>query len=186
MIAYKRDVAESLHGFVAELDARLGHGDDMTPMFGITEADRLRMSREDDEALAELARITHARAIADNGKDNAAGHLDLKIRERRAAMWGYDSLVRFDMVQVTEAKRPTSFEVAFSGPSCCTARCAGRKTLAEARPETVALAKQLHIQGISLRQISAALAARGYLTSNRKPYVASSMQRMLEQRKRLP
>ena len=58
--------------------------DDMTPMFGITEADRLRVFREDDEALAELARITHARAIADNGKDNAAGHLDLKIRERRA------------------------------------------------------------------------------------------------------
>jgi len=85
--------------------------DDMTPMFGITEADRLRVFREDDEALAELVRITHARAIADNGKDNAAGHLDLKIRERRAAMWGYDSSVRFDMVQVTEAKRPTSFEV---------------------------------------------------------------------------
>jgi len=42
--------------------------DDMTPMFGITEADRLRVFREDDEALAELARITHARAIADNGK----------------------------------------------------------------------------------------------------------------------
>ena len=26
MLAYERDVAESLHGFVAELDARLGHG----------------------------------------------------------------------------------------------------------------------------------------------------------------
>jgi hypothetical protein len=26
-------------------------------------------------------------------------------------MWGYDSPVRFDMVQVTEAKRPSSFEV---------------------------------------------------------------------------
>src|SRR5215813_2954250 len=30
----------------------------------------------------------------------------------------------------------------------------GRKTLAEARPETVALAKQLHAQGLSLRRIS--------------------------------
>ena len=85
--------------------------DDMTPMFGITEADRLRVFREDDEALAELAQITHARAIADGGKDNAAGHLDLKIRERRAAMWGYDSPVRFDMVQVEEAKRPSSYEM---------------------------------------------------------------------------
>jgi hypothetical protein len=85
--------------------------DDMTPMFEITAADRLRVFREDDEALAELARITHTRAIADGGKDNAAGHLDLKIRERRAAMWGYDSPVRFDMVQVEEAKRPSSFEM---------------------------------------------------------------------------
>ena len=84
--------------------------DDMTPMFGITAADRLRVFREDDEALAELAQITHARAIANGGKDNAAGHLDLKIRERRAAMWGYDSPVRFDMVQVEEAKRPSSYE----------------------------------------------------------------------------
>ena len=70
----------------------------------------MRVFREDDEALAELAQITHARAIANGGKDNAAGHLDLKIRERRAAMWGYDSPVRFDMVQVEEAKRPSSFD----------------------------------------------------------------------------
>ena len=76
----------------------------------ITAEDRLRVFREDDEALAELAEITHKRAIADGGKDNAAGHLDLKIRERRAAMWGYDSPVRFDMVQVDQHKRPTSFE----------------------------------------------------------------------------
>ena len=85
--------------------------DDMTPMFEITEADRLRVFHEDDEALAELAQITHTRAIADGGKDNAAGHLDLKIRERRAAMWGYDSPVRFDMVQVQEHKRPSSYEM---------------------------------------------------------------------------
>src|SRR5262249_284129 len=85
--------------------------DDMTPMFGIIAADRLRVFREDDEALAELAQITHARAIADGGKDNAAGHLDLKIRERRAAMWGYDSPVRYDMVRVTEVERPSSFDM---------------------------------------------------------------------------
>ena len=31
--------------------------------------------------------------------------------ERRAAMWGHDSPVRFDMVQVTESKRPSSYEM---------------------------------------------------------------------------
>ena len=45
----------------------------LTPMVEITTTDRLRVFREDDEALAELAQITHARAIADGGKDNAAG-----------------------------------------------------------------------------------------------------------------
>jgi hypothetical protein len=85
--------------------------DDTTSILEITEADRLRVFREDDEALAELARITHTRAIAEGGKDNAAGHLDLKIRERRAAMWGYDSPVRFDMVQVTESKQPSEHEM---------------------------------------------------------------------------
>src|SRR5262245_59621272 len=84
--------------------------DDTTPKLEITEADRLRIFREDDEALAELARVTHARAIADDGKDNAACHLDLKIRQRRAAMWGYDSPTRYDMVRVTEVERPSSYE----------------------------------------------------------------------------
>ena len=41
----------------------------------------------------------------------AAGSLEVRIRERRAAMWGYDSPQRFDMVQVTEGEGPSSFEV---------------------------------------------------------------------------
>src|SRR5262249_62349632 len=85
--------------------------DDITPVFEITEADRLRVFHEYGVALAELARMTHARAMAAGGKANAAGHRDLKIRERRAAMWGYDSPVRFDMVQVQEHKRPSSYEM---------------------------------------------------------------------------
>jgi DNA invertase Pin-like site-specific DNA recombinase len=65
----------------------------------------------------------------------------------------------------------------------------GRKSYAKARPETVALAKQLHEQGLSYRRISAELAARGHLTGgddgqrrgkSRKPYAASAIQRMLE------
>ena len=112
--------------------------DDMTPMFEITEADRLRVFREDDEALAELARITHTRAIADGGKDNAAGHLDLKIRERRAAMWGYDSPVRFDMVQVQVHKQPSSFEMI---------EAAINRVVAEAPPAQRAVIKRMEELG---------------------------------------
>jgi hypothetical protein len=60
-----------------------------------------------------------------------------------------------------------------------TGKCGGRKTYAEARPDVVLLAKQMHDQGMSLRKISAELAARGYVTAGGKPYVASAVQTML-------
>ena len=50
---------------------------------------------------------------------------------------------------------------------------------AEARAEVVAIARELHGQRISLRKISAALAARGYVTAGGKPYVATAVQAML-------
>jgi DNA invertase Pin-like site-specific DNA recombinase len=60
-----------------------------------------------------------------------------------------------------------------------TGKCGGRKTYAEARPEVVALAREMHGQRMSLRKISAALAARGYMTATGKPYVASAVQAMV-------
>ena len=59
------------------------------------------------------------------------------------------------------------------------AKLGGRKTYAEARPDVVLLAKQMHVDGMSLRDISAALAEQGYLTSGGKPYVASAVRAML-------
>src|SRR5260370_2060570 len=59
-------------------------------------------------------------------------------------------------------------------------KCGGRKSYAEARPEVVALAKELSEQGMSYRKISAELAARDHLTAGGKPYVASAVQSMLE------
>jgi DNA invertase Pin-like site-specific DNA recombinase len=55
----------------------------------------------------------------------------------------------------------------------------GRKGYAEAMPETVALARQLHAEGLSYRKISAALAEQGHVTANGKPHVASAIQKML-------
>ena len=60
-----------------------------------------------------------------------------------------------------------------------TGKCGGRKTYAEARPDVVLLAKQMHDDGMSLRDISAALAEQGYLTAGGRPYVASAVQAML-------
>jgi DNA invertase Pin-like site-specific DNA recombinase len=61
-----------------------------------------------------------------------------------------------------------------------TGKCGGRKSYAEAKPQVVALAKEMSEQGISYRRISAELAARNYLTAGGKPYVASAVQSMLE------
>jgi DNA invertase Pin-like site-specific DNA recombinase len=60
-----------------------------------------------------------------------------------------------------------------------TGKCGGRKSYAEARPEVVALAKEMRERRMSLRKISAALAAQGYMTATGKPYVASAVQAML-------
>jgi DNA invertase Pin-like site-specific DNA recombinase len=60
-----------------------------------------------------------------------------------------------------------------------TGKCEGRRSYGEARSDVVTLAKQLHEQGMSLRKISAELAARGYLTANGKPHAASAVQSML-------
>ena len=60
-----------------------------------------------------------------------------------------------------------------------TGRCEGRKSYAEARPETVALVKQLEAEGLSYRKIATELAARGHVTSGGKPHVASAIQKML-------
>jgi hypothetical protein len=43
----------------------------------------------------------------------------------------------------------------------------------------VALATDLHAQGLSYRQISAEMAVRGHVTRMGKPHVASAVQKML-------
>jgi DNA invertase Pin-like site-specific DNA recombinase len=60
-----------------------------------------------------------------------------------------------------------------------TGKCGGRKSYAEARPEVVALAKELSGQRMSYRKISAELASRGHTTATGRPYVASAVQAML-------
>ena len=61
-------------------------------------------------------------------------------------------------------------------------RGTGRWRYNEARPEVVALARELHSQRLSLRKISAALAAQGHVTGGGKPYTASAVQTMLHRK----
>jgi DNA invertase Pin-like site-specific DNA recombinase len=64
-------------------------------------------------------------------------------------------------------------------------KCEGRKSHAERNPELVALAKRLHRQKpkggrMSLRAISAELAAQGFLNENGRPFAAASVRSMIE------
>lgn len=59
-------------------------------------------------------------------------------------------------------------------------RGTGRRRYDEARPEVVALARELQARGLSYRKISAALAVGGHLTGGGKPFAASAVQKMLE------
>lgn len=65
----------------------------------------------------------------------------------------------------------------------------GRKNYAELHPEVVTLAKRLHRYPVngrrrSLRDVSAALAEQGHLTSGGKPYAAAAVAKMLAQKNR--
>jgi DNA invertase Pin-like site-specific DNA recombinase len=63
-------------------------------------------------------------------------------------------------------------------------KCEGRKSLIEKRPDVVALARKLRRRApksgqLSLRAVSAQLAASGYLNERGKPYAAKSIASML-------
>ena len=55
--------------------------------------------------------------------------------------------------------------------------CEGRRSYADAMPQTVALAKQLRAEGPSYRKIATALA--GHVTRSGRAHVASAIQKML-------
>ena len=83
------------------------------------------------------------------------------------------------IAQFDKASLVAKLKAARDRKKAATGKCGGRRSYFEVRPDVVALAKELHAEGISLRKISAELAAQGRLTDGGKPYVASAVQAML-------
>jgi DNA invertase Pin-like site-specific DNA recombinase len=81
--------------------------------------------------------------------------------------------------QYEKARLVAKLKAARDRKKAATGKCGGRKSYAEAKPETVALAKELHRQRMSLRKISAALASQGHVTARGNPYVASAVHAMV-------
>ena len=70
---------------------------------------------------------------------------------------------------------------AYARKRALTGKCEGRKSYMERDPALVQAAKELSAQRprLSLRQISAVLAERGFVMTNGKPYPAMSVSNML-------
>jgi DNA invertase Pin-like site-specific DNA recombinase len=79
------------------------------------------------------------------------------------------------IAQFDKASLVAKLRAARERKKIATGKCGGRQSYDEARPEVVALAKELQSGGMSLRKISEELAARGHLTGGGKPYAASVM-----------
>jgi len=93
------------------------------------------------------------------------------LDQRQANAGSFAQLEKARLVAKLKAARDRKREA--------TGRCEGRKSYADAMPATVALAKQLHADGLSYRKISAELAAQGHVTGSGKHHVASAVQKML-------
>jgi hypothetical protein len=80
-----------------------------------------------------------------------------------------------------KARLVAKLKAARDAKKAVTGKCGGRKTYAERDPALAVAAKELSAQRprLSLRQISAALAERGFVTKGKTPYPAMSVSNML-------
>ena len=60
-----------------------------------------------------------------------------------------------------------------------TGKCGGRRTHFDVRPEVVRMARELRDTGATLRDVSAKLAAAGYLNEQGKPFAPKSIASMV-------
>jgi DNA invertase Pin-like site-specific DNA recombinase len=81
--------------------------------------------------------------------------------------------------QLEKARLVAKLRVARERKRAETGKCEGRRSYAAAVPQTVALAKQLHADGLSYRKIATALQQQGHVTGSGKAHVASAIQKML-------
>jgi DNA invertase Pin-like site-specific DNA recombinase len=110
------------------------------------------------------------RVLTANGDDLTVTDDHMKVAMRQIAG---------TFAQLEKARLVAKLKVARDRKRVAYGKCEGRKSHAEATPETVALAKQLHASGLSYRRIAAELAVRGHLTGSGKSHIASAIQKML-------
>jgi DNA invertase Pin-like site-specific DNA recombinase len=161
------DPIESRPGFAALLNRIDGNGVRVVLVEDASRFARDLMAQE--LGIGVLIKLG-MRVLTASGDDLTETNDHMKVAMRQIA-GTFAQLEKARLVAKLKAARDRKRELA--------GKCEGRKSYAEGMPATVALAKQLHAQGLSLRKISAALAEQGHVTASGKPHVASAVQKML-------
>jgi DNA invertase Pin-like site-specific DNA recombinase len=161
------DPIESRPGFAALLNRIDGNG---VRVVLVEDASRFARDLLAQELGIGLLTKLGMRVLAANGDDLTQTDDPMKVAMRQIA-GAFAQLEKARLVAKLRAARDRKREA--------NGKCEGRKGYAEAMPEAVALAKELHDQGMSYRKISAELFTRGHVTRTGKPHVASAIQKML-------
>lgn len=161
------DPIETRPGFAALLNRVEGNG---VRVVLVEDASRFARDLVAQELGIGLLIRLGMRVVVANGDDLTNTDDPVKVAMRQI-------VVAFS--QLEKARLVAKLKAARDRKKAETGRCEGRRSYAESMPGTVALAKQLHADGMSYRKISVALAAQGHVTGSGKPHVASAIQKML-------
>src|SRR5215472_12311465 len=162
------DPIESRPGFSALLDRIEGNGVKTVIVEDASRFARDLMTQE----LGILALIKRGMSVVTTSGDVLTDSSDPSRTMMRQIAGSFAQYEKARLVAKLKAARDRIREQ--------TGKCGGRKSYAEARPETVELAKQLRRDGHTFREIPSELAAQGHLTSRGKPYAVSAIQSMLD------
>jgi DNA invertase Pin-like site-specific DNA recombinase len=161
------DPIESRPGFSALLDRIEGNG-----VRTVIVEDASRFARDlVTQELGILALIKREVRVLTASGDDLTDSTDPSRKMMRQIAGSFAEYEKARLVIKLRAARQRKREA--------TGKCEGRKSYAEAMPQTVALAKALRAQGLSLRKIGAALAEQGHLTGGGKQHDAVAVSKML-------
>lgn len=162
------DPIESRPGFAALLARVEGNGVRVVIVEDATRFARSLMAQE--LGVGVLVKLG-IRVLTSTGDDLTEVADPMRVAMRQIA-GAFSQLEKSRLVAKLRAARERKRE--------STGHCEGRKSYAESVPETVALAKRMHSDGMSYRAISAALAEQGHVTGHGRPYSPSAVQTILE------
>jgi DNA invertase Pin-like site-specific DNA recombinase len=161
------DPIESRPGFAALLDRVENNG---VKVVLVEDGSRFARDLVTQELgiIALIKRGMHV--ITASGDDLSVTDDPMKVAMRQIA-GTFAQLEKARLVAKLRAARERKKEVG--------GKASGRKSYGEARPDTVALVKELHANGLSYRKIAVELASRGHVTGSGRPHAASAIQKML-------